>query len=46
MGLLPYLLALEKEVLVNTDCFQSTDDKYVAVLLPNFFILYFGQKNT
>jgi hypothetical protein len=44
MGLLPYLLALENKVLANTDWFQSTDEKYVAVLLPNFFILYFGQK--
>ena len=45
MGLLPYLLALKNKVLANTDWFQSTDDKYVAVLLlPNFFILYFGQK--
>ena len=34
MGLLPYLRALENEVLANTDWFQSTDDKYVAVLMP------------
>ena len=37
-GLLPYLLALENKALANTDWFD-TRDKYVAVLLPNFFIL-------
>ena len=42
-GLLPYLLALKNEALANTDWFD-TREKYVAVLLPNFFILYFGQK--
>ena len=41
--LLPYLLALKNEALANTDWFDSSK-KYVAVLLPNFFILYFSQK--
>ena len=42
-ALLPYLLALEKDALANTDWF-NTNKKYVGVLLPNFFILYFGKK--
>ena len=43
VGLLSYLLALENKLLANTDWY-NTREKYVAVLLPNFFILYFGQK--
>jgi len=42
-GLLSYLLELKNDLLANTDWFDTTK-KYVAVLLPNFFILYFGQK--
>ena len=41
--LLKYLLDLENEALANTDWFD-TPKKYVCALLPNFFILYFGQK--
>ena len=41
--LLKYILALENEALANTDWFNSTE-QYVCALLPNFFILYFGQK--
>ena len=41
--MLSYLLALENKLLANTDWY-NTREKYVAVLLPNFFILYFGQK--
>ena len=41
--LLKYLLDLENEALANTNWFNSTK-KYVCALLPNFFILYFGQK--
>ena len=41
--LLSYLLALENKLLANTDWFD-TSKKYEAVILPNFFILYFGQK--
>ena len=41
--LLKYLLDLENEALVNTDWFNSIE-QYVCALLPNFFILYFGQK--
>ena len=44
-ALLPYLLALENKALANTDWYGS-GEKYVDALLPNFFILYFGQKNT
>ena len=40
---MPYLLALKNKALANTDWFD-TREQYVAVLLPNFFILYFGQK--
>jgi hypothetical protein len=43
-GLMSYLLTLENKVLANTDWFD-TGNKYVAVLLPNFFILYFGQNH-
>ena len=42
-GLSPYLLALENKALANTDWFD-TRKQHVAVLLPNFFILYCGQK--
>ena len=42
--LLKYLLDLENKALANTDWFDSPDKKYVCSLLPNFFILYFGQK--
>ena len=38
-----YLLALKNEALANTDWFNASK-KYVGALLPNFFILYFGQK--
>ena len=41
--LLPYLLALENKALDNKDLFD-TNKKYVCALLPNFFMLYFGQK--
>ena len=37
-------MALENKALANTDWFDSTDKKYVCALLPNFSILYFGQK--
>ena len=40
--LLKYLLDLDNEALANTDWFDTTE-KYVCALLPNFFILYFGQ---
>ena len=36
-------MALENELLPNIDWY-NTRKKYVAVLLPNFFILCFGQK--
>ena len=42
--LLKYLLDLENEALANTDWFDSPNNTYVCALLPNFFILYFGQK--
>ena len=42
-GLLPYLLALENKALSNTDWFD-TSEKYMAGLLPSFFLLYFGLK--
>jgi len=42
--LLKYILDLENEALAETDWCNSTDKKYVCSLLPNFFILYFGQK--
>ena len=35
---------LENKALANTDWFDSPDKKCVCALLPNFFILYFGQK--
>ena len=41
--LLKYLLDLKNEALANTDWFNTTE-KYVCVLLPTFFILFFGQK--
>ena len=40
--LLKYILSVENEALANTDWFNTTP-KYVCALLPNFFILYFGQ---
>ena len=40
---LKYLLELENKALANTDWFNSKE-QYVCALLPNFFILYFGQK--
>ena len=43
-AILPHLLALENEALANTDWFNS-NKKYVGLLLPDFFILYFGQKS-
>ena len=43
VGVMSYLLALENKLLANTNWYD-TSKKYVAVLLPNFFILYFGQK--
>ena len=39
-----YVLHLENEAVANTDWFGNPDKKYVCALLPNFFILYFGQK--
>ena len=42
-ALLPYVFSLENKVLANTDWFNS-NEKCVGLLLPNFFILYFGQK--
>ena len=41
--LLKYILALGNKALANTDWFNSTK-QYVCALLPNIFILYFGQK--
>jgi hypothetical protein len=41
--LMKYILEIENEALANTDWFDTTP-KYVCALLPNFFILYFGQK--
>ena len=41
--LLTYILHLENEALSNTAWYDSPDKKYVCTLLPNFFILYFGQ---
>ena len=41
--LLKYLLDLKNKALANTEWFESPN-KYVCALLPNFFILYFGQK--
>ena len=43
-GLLKYILDLENEALAETDWCNSLDEKYVCALLPNFIILYFGQK--
>ena len=43
VSLLSYLLELKNDLLANTDWLDTTE-KYAAVLLPNFFILYFGQK--
>ncbi len=42
--LLTYILHLENEALNNTDWYDLMGKKYVCALLPNFFILYFGQK--
>ena len=41
--LLKYLLDLKNEALANNNWFGTTK-KYECALLPNFFILYFGQK--
>ena len=43
-SLVMYLVHLENEVLAETAWCDSPDKKYVCALLPNFFILYFGQK--
>ena len=42
--LLKYILDLKNEALANTKWCDLPDKKYVCALLPNFFILYFGQK--
>jgi hypothetical protein len=46
VGVMSYLHELEREVLATT-AWQWVDDdpgRYVCALLPNFFIIYFGQK--
>ena len=45
-GLLKYIMDIEREALDKTAWHDSLDKKYVCALLPNFFILYFGQKTT
>jgi hypothetical protein len=42
-AMMPYKLTSEDNVLVNKDWYVS-GTLYVGLLLPNFFILYFGQK--
>ena len=42
--LLKCILILENKALANMQWFDSPNKKYVCALLPNFFILYFGQK--
>jgi hypothetical protein len=45
VGVMSYLHELEREVLATT-AWQMVDDdpgRYVCALLPNFFIIYFGQ---
>ena len=44
-GLLKYILDLEREAPNKTAWCDSLDNKYVCALLPNFLILYFGQKH-
>ena len=44
-GLMRYMIELQREAGKGTAWHDSPDDKkYVCALLPNFFILYFGQK--
>jgi hypothetical protein len=42
-GMLPYELDFENDVLVNAD-WHDSGTSYVGLILPNFFIIYFGQK--
>jgi hypothetical protein len=41
--MMPCELDLKNNALVNAD-WRDSDTTYVGLLLPNFFILYFGQK--
>ena len=41
--IMPYESTFENDALVNTD-WHNSGTPYVGLLLPNFFILYFGQK--
>jgi hypothetical protein len=44
VGVMNYILTQEREALDATAWHDPPDVKYVCALLPNFFILYFGQK--